>query len=122
MRRWTDCLALRIRETGTSTRRYHDGASKTPSFDTFTVKSDVHMCIWCVETGAERDAALDRLALRIREVGPSTRRYHDDASKIPSFGVLAVESGAYLAREDLSLEGCGVGLPRIAYLRSWALE
>jgi len=40
---------------------------------------------WRVETQAEWGAALDCFALRIREIGPSTRRYHDDATKIPLF-------------------------------------
>ena len=51
------------------------------------------MCVWWVETGAEWDEAADCLALLIREIGPSTRRYHDDASKIPSFDTLASEIG-----------------------------
>jgi len=33
------------------------------------------MCHWCVETGAEWDAAVDCPALRIREIGSSTRRF-----------------------------------------------
>ena len=52
-----------------------------------------------METGAERDTALDCLALRIREIGPSARRDHGDASKIPSFDTLTLESGVHLVCE-----------------------
>jgi hypothetical protein len=79
------------------------------------------MCVWCVETGAERDAALDCLALRIREIGPSARRFSCQRVEIPCFGALAVQSGAYLARGDPSRAGCGGGLPHSAYSRNWAL-
>jgi hypothetical protein len=68
-----------------------------------------------METGAEPDAALDCLALHIREIGPSTRRYHDDASKIPPFATLAKDSDVRLVCGDRSRAGRGVGLPRIAY-------
>jgi hypothetical protein len=115
-----DGLPLHIRVIGPSTWRYHNDASKMPSFDTLALKSDVHLVR---ETGAERDTALDCLALRIREnVGPSTRRYHDDASKIPPFYTLAMKSYVRLARGDPSRVGCGGGLPRIAYSRNWALD
>jgi hypothetical protein len=60
------------------------------------------MCVWCVDTGAAQDAAVDCLALRIREIGTSTRRYHDDASKTPSFDTLALESDVRLVRRDRS--------------------
>ena len=59
---------------------------------------------------------MDCIALSIREVGPSTRRSHDDASKIPCFDTLTVEIGMCLARGDPSQAGCGGGLSRIAYL------
>jgi hypothetical protein len=67
-----DSFTLRIRVIGPSTRRYHNDASKIPSFDTFTLESDV---LLVRETGAERDTALGCLALRIREIGPSARRF-----------------------------------------------
>ena len=67
-----DCLTLRIRVIGPSTQRYHNDALKIPSFDTLTLESDVTLVR---ETGAERDTALGRLALRIREIGPSARRF-----------------------------------------------
>ena len=71
------------------------------------------MCVWCVEIGAERVA--DCLALRIRGIGPSTRRYHDDASNILFFGALIVESDVRLVRGNRDGAGRGGGLPRIAY-------
>jgi len=73
------------------------------------------MCVWRVETEAERDVAVDCVALCIREIGLSTRRYHYDASKIPPFDTLAMESDVRLVRVDRSRVGCGDGLPRIAY-------
>ena len=45
-----------------------------------------------------------------------------NASKIPAFDTLTVESGMCLVLEDLNRAGCGGGLPRIAYSRNWALE
>ena len=77
-----DCLTLRIRVIGPSTRRYHNDASKIPSFDTLTLKSDVHLVR---ETGAERDTALDCLALRIREIGTSARRFSCQRVEYPLF-------------------------------------
>jgi hypothetical protein len=142
-----DCLALRIREIGPSTRLYH-GDSKIPSFGALALESGVRLVrgdpsragcgdglpriahsrnfpldsaifvparrlfpvltrspskaarVWRVETGADWDAAMDCLALRIREIGPSTWQYHDDASKIPSFDTLALESDVRLVRGD----------------------
>jgi len=67
-----DSFTLRIRVIGPSTRRYHNDASKIPSFDTFTLESDV---LLVRETGAERDTALGCLALLIREIGPSARLF-----------------------------------------------
>ena len=60
------------------------------------------MCVWCMGTKAEQGAATDCLALRIREIGPSTRRYHDDAPKISPFDTLAVENDVRLVFGDLS--------------------
>ena len=59
------------------------------------------MFVWCMETRAERGAAVDCLALRIREVGPSTQRYRDDDSKIPSFDTLAIEIDVRLVRAGM---------------------
>jgi len=80
------------------------------------------MCVWCAETKTERDAAVDCIVLSIREIGPSTRRFHDDASKIPCFDTLTVEIGMCLARGDPIRAGYGGRLSRIAYLRNWALD
>jgi len=65
---------------------------------------------------------LDCLALRIREIGLLTRRFHDDALITSCFDTFAVESDVCLARENPSRAGSGVGLPRIAYSRNWALD
>ena len=56
--------------------------------------------------------------MRIRKIGPSNRRTHAGASKIPAFDTLTVESNTYLVLEDANLAGCGGGLPRIAYSRN----
>ena len=80
------------------------------------------MYVWAVGTRAEVDATLDCLTLRICEIGPLTRRFHDDASKIPCLDTLIVESDMCLVLGDRSRVGCGVGLPRIAHSRSWALD
>jgi hypothetical protein len=77
-----DCLTLRIRVIGPSTRRYHNDALKIPSFDTLTLESDVHLVR---ETGAERDTALGCLTLRIREIGPSARRFSCQRLECPLF-------------------------------------
>ena len=53
------------------------------------------VCIWCLKTRTERDAAADCPALRIREIGPSNRRAHAGASKIPTFDMLIVEKGMF---------------------------
>ena len=53
--------------------------------------------------------------MRIRKVGPSNRRAHAGASKIPAFDTLNVESGMYLVLGDVSRVGCGGGLPCIAH-------
>ena len=42
--------------------------------------------------------AADCLELRVPEIGPSTRRFLDDASKIPCFDTLTVEIDVRLVR------------------------
>ena len=62
------------------------------------------------------------LSLRIRQIGPSNRRAHAGASKIPAFHMLADESCVFLVFGDPSRAGCGGGLPRIAHSGNWTLE
>ena len=61
-------------------------------------------------------------SLRIRQIGPSNRRAHAGASKIPAFDMLAVEGCVYLVLGDPSRAGCGGEFPRIAHSRNGALE
>ena len=75
-----------------------------------------------LEDTSELDAAVDCLALRIRRIGPSKRRCHVGASKIPNFDTLTVEINACLMRDDVSRKSCGGGMPRMAYFPEWALE
>ena len=75
-----------------------------------------------LKTLTASDAAVDCLVLRIRKMGPSNRRAHAGASKIPARKTLAVESGVCLVLGDLSPVGCGGGLPRIAHSQKWDLE
>ena len=69
----------------------------------------------CSKTLATSDPAVDCLVLRIRKMGPSNRRAHAGASKIPARDTLIVESGMFLVIGNLSRAGCGGGLPRIAH-------
>jgi hypothetical protein len=115
-----DCLALRIREIGPSTRPISCQRVEDSLF--WRARRRKWRVFWRIGTQAERDAALDCLALRIREIGPSTRRYHDDASKLPYFDTLALESDVRLVRGDPSRAGCGGGLPRVVYSRKCALD
>jgi hypothetical protein len=89
---------LRIRENAPSTWRF----STRRIFPVLARSQSKVARIRRVGTQAERDATADCLALRIREIGPSTRRYHDGASKNPYFDTLALESVVRLVREDRS--------------------
>jgi hypothetical protein len=60
--------------------------------------------------------------LRIRGNAPSTRRFHDGASKVPCIDTIIVESDVSTVLGDISRAGFGGGLPRIAYSRECALE
>ena len=60
------------------------------------------ICVWCVETEAEWDAAVGWLALRFSPNGPSKTRSHDDSSKIPCFYTIDVEIDICLVRGDPS--------------------
>ena len=75
-----------------------------------------------METQAERDTAVGYLAVSIRQIGPSTRRFHAAASKIPSFDTLTVYIGMRLVRGDPRQAGCGGGLPRSEYSPNWAVD
>ena len=75
------------------------------------------VCIWCLETRTERDAVPDCLELRIRKMG---LRIGASLVRPPQSEVLL--DVVRLVCGNRSRAGCGVGLPRIAYSRNWALD
>ena len=80
------------------------------------------MLVWCVETQAEWDAAVDCLALRFSPnsaLENAMSRWHLEDSL---FYTNTVEIDMCLVRGDPSEVGCGSGMAPIAFIAKWALE
>ena len=76
----------------------------------------------CLRTLAERDAASDYLALRIRKIGPPIGDIHPGPSDIPTRDMSSVVAYVLFVFENTRRAGCGLGLPRIAHLCIQALK
>ena len=92
---------------------------KYSRFDMLAVESCV--CYWCLETRAERDAAADCPALRIRKMGPPMGDIHPRALRDTYYRhvcrdcIHPLRPLRPLRFEDTSRAGCALLLPRIAY-------
>ena len=78
------------------------------------------MCVWYVEARVERDAVVSHYVFA--KLGPRLGDFRASPWKIPYFGTLAVETGAYLVLRDVSRAGRGGGVPRIAHSRECPLD
>jgi hypothetical protein len=114
------CLALRICENVHSTWRFSCLTVEEPYFGTLIVESD--MCtLGLRDVRRARCSGVILCIAHLRNVH-STRRFSCLTLEEPYFGKLNVETGTYLVLEDTSRAGCSVGMPRIAYSRSWTLD
>jgi len=67
------------------------------------------------------DAAAERLAFRIRRIGPQKGDFTPRVSELRIRGVSAGVAYAHIMFEDSSRAGCGLVLAHIAYFAKWGL-
>ena len=82
--------------------RKRDVTTTPRRFPGLTLSPSRLMCVWCVETQAEWDAAVGWLALRFSPNEPSKMRCDDGISKISCFYTIAVEVDMCSVRGDPS--------------------
>ena len=58
------------------------------------------ICVWCVETQAEWDAAVGCLALRFRQTGPRKRDFTTTPRRLPYFDKITIKIDMCLIRGD----------------------
>ena len=111
MRRWDGSHCV-FRRMGPRKR----GVTTAPRrFAVLTRSPSRCVCVWCIETQAEWDAAVGCLAVSISPNRPSKTRCHAGTSKTPCFNTITVEIDMCLVRGDPICVGCGGVMPRMRF-------